>query len=744
MDPRIKKLKSTTFYGRRFKRAELSEIQQMVQNFPALSRHELAQTVCENLRWKTPKGANRFNAALRLLDTLEKFGVIELPDKVVHQSHASKPLAWTLASAAQADIQCDLHQLLPIRLEVVSDQSDIEVWNELVDRYHYLGYRRPMGPHLRYFIIDSQGRRLGCVMFSYATKRLPCRDAWIGAGWVEKQHKRHLNLILNNNRFLVLPWVKVKNLASKVLSMASRQLPADWYQAHGWRPVLLETFVDTERYDASCYRAANWQLIGHTEGRGKTRKEVLIYPLIDAVKTVLVKGPGAAPKKSRRRAPKRLHTDDPFVQLWHNLIDIVVQVAEQYDRQWQQRRRVLNSLLIMLFIFRLVFSTNRQGYQITLVELWAQCRVLNIALPQQQPVAASAMCQARRKLDENIFKTLQARLLASIELDDAAAKWHGHRVHAVDGTKINLPRALVKADYRCPSENAWYPQAQVSCLYQLKMQLPVDYDLSASTDERQLALAHLQALRPHDVVVYDRGYYSYEMLYQHQVRGVYPVFRIKQGAAGVFDRFIATGQRDGTVKLVPTKAQCDQVRKRDPNARCQPITVRLVRYHEGGTTYTLATTLVDRQRYTITALADLYHGRWGIEELYKISKNLLSVEDFHANTERGVKQELYAHFVLITLTRLCTNHTEMQCNHEPHDDPRMFKSNFKNALSVMASNLESLVLKHVSIVSETLNQIIRCIGLCQQRKRPHRSYARCSRKPIGKWKPGKPAKTTSS
>ena len=140
---------------------------------------------------------------------------------------------------------------MPLALQVVSEKPEIREWNELVDRHHYLGYRRPIGLHLRYFIVDGQGRRLGALMFCYAVKSLPCRDEWIG--WQDQKHKKHLDLVVSNNRFLILPWVQVKNLASKSLSMACRRLADDWCHQHAYRPVLIETFVDAQHFDASCY-----------------------------------------------------------------------------------------------------------------------------------------------------------------------------------------------------------------------------------------------------------------------------------------------------------------------------------------------------------------------------------------------------------------------------------------------------------------------------------------------------------
>ncbi len=354
----------------------------------------------------------------------------------------------------------------------------------------------------------------------------------------------------------------------------------------------------------------------------------------------------------------------------------------------------------------LVFATNQEGYAITLAQLWEQCRVMNIALSQQHPVAPSAMCKARAKLDENIFKTLQAQILRCTTQHDADAKWKGHRIYAVDGSKINLPRALIKAGYRRPSDNAYYPQALVSCLYQLKTQIPTDFDMVAHGDERRLARSHLNALNAQGVVVYDRGYYSFEMLHEHAVRDLHPVFRVKRKASAAFDQFIASDQTDTWVEMRPNTQQCQHIRSRDANAQCAPITVRLVKYVVAGTPYTLATTLLDRQQYTILELSDLYHARWGIEELYKVSKNLLSIEDFHAHTERGVKQELFAHFVMITLTRLFSNHSDMQSNPDGCDDKHSYQANFKNALTVVGNKIETLLLKQANMVSETLNQII--------------------------------------
>ena len=263
----------------------------------------------------------------------------------------------------------------PISIEKVTQKEEIKLWNEWVDRYHYLGYRRPIGTHLRYFIYSEKKEKLGCLIFSFPLLSLPCRDNWIG--WNEKERKRHLNLILNNNRFLIFPWVKVKNLASKVLSLIAKQVADDWYEIHRFRPVLLETFVDPEKYTGSCYKAANWECIGETQSRKSSSKceaisskEVYVYPLQSDFRSTLMN----SKKKPTSTAPKYslqpLKTNDPFIILWQRVIDIVFTVAKDFDQQWQQRKRTINTMLLILFIFRLVFSKNKQGYGITILELW--------------------------------------------------------------------------------------------------------------------------------------------------------------------------------------------------------------------------------------------------------------------------------------------------------------------------------------------------------------------------------------
>ncbi len=753
MNQTIENLKSTTFFGRRFTRKQIEEIQDIVKTYSNLSRRELGHTICELYNWVTPKGVNKIQSCLGALEELERHDIIVLPAKADNKKRGpQKKIIWTNKTEKQASINCSLDQIQPIRLEKVTEKEQVQQWNEYVDRYHYLGYKRPIGSHLRYYIIDRHERILGCLLFSFAVCSLSCRDQWIG--WKTKARKKRLNLVINNNRFLIFPWVDIKNLASKALSSAAREVVQDWESHHGYRPVLLETFVDPSKFKGTCYQAANWQHIGITDGRQSqkktnnktTQKDVYVYPLEHNFRSTLIDGKKSSAKKQSSKTTKKkdnLSLDDPFVQLWQRIIGIVAQVADDFDQKWQKRKRTLNTLLLILFIFRLIFSKNKQGYGITIAELWDQCRRMNVPLPQPAPVAASALCAARAKLDENIFKTLNTKIINNYETQNIDDQWNQHRLFAVDGTKINLPRQLLDYGYRVPSDNAYYPQGLVSCLYQLKPKIPADFDLVAHKDERKIALTHLQALKQNDIVIYDRGYFSYVMLYRHIQRKIHVVFRLKSNTYKVINEFVESNDIERVVVIQPSEQNQTEILSKNPDIKFIPLQLRLIKYVISGTTYILGTTLIDGQKYKAEEFPDIYHSRWGIEELYKVSKVLIDIEDFHGQTERGVKQELFAHFNLITLSRIFANHTEDGMNLKENTDvpDNKFKVNLKNCLITISRNLECLFIQQATLIKKTINTIVSSISTCRQRQRANRSYKRQSRKPVGKWQPPKVRKS---
>ena len=618
---------------------------------------------------------------------------------------------------------------------------------------------------------------LGCLLFSAsAAWALAPRDHWIG--WDAAHRRKLLPLVLRHDRFLIFPWIDVPNLASHVLALATKQIGDDWVEVYGYRPVLIETFVDPSRFAGTRYRAANWHGVGHTEGRGRwgttqdhppTPKKIFLYPLQPDWRQCLTEGHRATEVTARYRndvrASRTRFVGEGFVAWWKQVVHLLHDVAAQYDTQWRVRKRVIDSLMLMLLIFRLVSSQNSQSYGTTIDDLWDSCDKLALSLPQPHSIAPASFCVARRKLDEAMFKSVNRTILDAYAPHDSTDTWWGHRVFAVDGSKLTLPRAWLACGYSLPSDNAHYPQGLLSCLYHLTSHVPWDFDLVAHGNERRCALQHLTVLKPNDVVVYDRGYFSYVLLHQHVHTGIHAIFRLQDSGVKAIQEFFASPDTATTVTLFPAARTQRDLQATAPTLDIIPLRLRLLKYEIAGNIFCLGTTLVDpQQRYPLQAFRDLYHARWGIEELYKVSKRLFLIEEFHAKTERGVKQELFAHFVLITLNRLFANRADHALNPEDHSaEPmpppgsspagagtgaamRTLKTNFKHCLHVCARSLEDLLVLHgrmQTVVQRTFDSIVSQY----QRVRPGRSYPRTSMKPESKWHPPKknrPPKTPTA
>ena len=359
MDDSIRRLPKTTFSGRRFTRKQLEDVREVVSRFRRLSRRELAETVCEHLEWRTAGGENSTYACLKMLEELESHGALSLPAKQVRRVASTRKAVVPGARSEPGEtVSGPLSELMPVRLEAVQGESDKALFSELVERYHYLGWRQPVGCHYRYFIVDGKARKLGCVLFQRALSKLPCRDEWIG--WQEQHYKKRLEQVVQNTRFVIFPWVRVKNLASKALSLVRHQLAEDWQARWNVRPVLVETFVDESRFAGSSYAAAGWQRIGETQaGSNKSAKAVYVLELGADARRTLCHGEVRKARKARPKPVSRRPGNDRFVEIWRDFVGIVGAVAAEHDERWQKRRRTLNTMLVMLFIFRLVFSKNR-------------------------------------------------------------------------------------------------------------------------------------------------------------------------------------------------------------------------------------------------------------------------------------------------------------------------------------------------------------------------------------------------
>lgn len=277
------------FCGKQVSIADLALVREVVEScgFP---RTELANTVCELLGWARANRKLKGQECVYWLEELERLNLIKLPVAKQPGSHVSRSrVQLTPQSCEQEKISGSVKDVSPVHLRRVTEKKDLDYWRELVARYHYLGYRVPFGANLRYFIEISapQGPAVaGCLQFSSPAWRVEARDHWIE--WNDSAREKRLQRIVSNSRFLILPWVEVKGLASHALSRVTRQLPEDWHAQYNIRPILLETFVEQGRYAGTCYRAANWICVGETRGRGRMDrknecaepvKTVWVYPL---------------------------------------------------------------------------------------------------------------------------------------------------------------------------------------------------------------------------------------------------------------------------------------------------------------------------------------------------------------------------------------------------------------------------------------------------------------------------------
>lgn len=265
--------------------ADIEFIRRLIAEHPEASRRALSLKLCSAWRWAQPNGVPSDAVARGLLLSLHRSGRIELPEpqyRHVRPYHRKKPAPVEIDSTP---IEARLPRLQPLEFRQVRRTAEEPLFNGLIESYHYLGYRQPVGAHLKYLVL-SHGRPVACMSFSSAPRHLEARDRFIG--WSAEARRRNLRFIAYHPRFLILPWVKVPHLASHILGRMARLFPKDWEKSYGNPVHFVETFVDTSKYRGTCYLAANWKVLGMTKGRGKDSrskrpnrsfKQVLGYPL---------------------------------------------------------------------------------------------------------------------------------------------------------------------------------------------------------------------------------------------------------------------------------------------------------------------------------------------------------------------------------------------------------------------------------------------------------------------------------
>ena len=272
--------------GRQFSTEDIALIIITTQMYPKLSQTEIASTICELLGWLTPNGKPKRLQCVEFLRELEAEGIIKLPatkTRCSRQGHKGYIQTAKQSNEEKTEAK-EIRVCGALSLEIVPSGKRLAQWRKYMSSYHRLGDPQVFGAQIRY-MITTEGHDLGCLLFSASSWALAPREKWIG--WTSEERKTRLHLILNNSRFMLFPWVRVKNLASRALSMAARRIQRDWLDEYCYAPVLLETFVEPP-YKGTCYKASNWTYLGETQGRGRndrhnewalTQKSIYVLPL---------------------------------------------------------------------------------------------------------------------------------------------------------------------------------------------------------------------------------------------------------------------------------------------------------------------------------------------------------------------------------------------------------------------------------------------------------------------------------
>jgi len=284
----------TPCQGRKITANDIGLIKKLMAENPNWPRTRLSKELCQLWDWRNPGGQLKNMSCHSLLLKLEKRGYIKLPEAAYESSKSYKNRSLPIQPVfhSKEPINNKIKELYPIQIKLVEsvepdyDCCDLRLFKYFISSYHYLGWSGTVGENLKYLFFDCYQRPLGCMMFGSAAWKVQPRDHYIG--WKPEIRESNLLYIANNNRYLLLPWIKVEHLASHILGKICRRLNQDWMKKYNHEIYLLETFVETERFAGTCYKAANWINVGKTQGRGKLDvrgeyalpvKSILLYPL---------------------------------------------------------------------------------------------------------------------------------------------------------------------------------------------------------------------------------------------------------------------------------------------------------------------------------------------------------------------------------------------------------------------------------------------------------------------------------
>lgn len=265
--------------GRWLSESDVGEIENLLRLHPDWGRTKLSKELCRHWDWRRPDGLYKDIACREMLVKLEKLSLITLPPR--RTTGPQRPPTIEEVQVDQSLLHQEFKAIKPVCVvHARHSKSDEKLFNYLMKSFHYLSFGRPAGQNMKYLFFDHEHRVLGGALFGAAAWKVEHRDQWIG--WDVETRERNLHLICNNTRFLILPWIRVPHLASHVLGVCLRRLASDWMNRYGTAVVLVETFVDTTRFQGTCYKAANWHYIGKTKGRSRQdRSRTMKVPIKD-------------------------------------------------------------------------------------------------------------------------------------------------------------------------------------------------------------------------------------------------------------------------------------------------------------------------------------------------------------------------------------------------------------------------------------------------------------------------------
>ncbi len=292
----IERIGTVRYCGRDFTMEEMEVICKIVKT-KGLSRTTISERICEQLQWLKADGELKDMSCRVALLRMEKDKWFKLTPALRRNGNGKRYKHCNKLKEGEPSINLPAGKIQGLGLDIVRTPKQSQIWNEMIHRWHYLGYKKLVGSQLRY-LINSSYDTLGALGFSASAWNVQAREEFVG--WSRQVREQKLHLIVNNSRFLILPWIKSKNLASKILALVAKKLPDDWEQRYKYRPVMLETFVEKKRFGGTCYKAANWIYIGETKGRGKLGdhsklynniKLIMVYPLCRKFRSILQYSP---------------------------------------------------------------------------------------------------------------------------------------------------------------------------------------------------------------------------------------------------------------------------------------------------------------------------------------------------------------------------------------------------------------------------------------------------------------------